>query len=154
LLILTGQRREEIGGLRWIEVDLDRGLIVLPPERTKNRRQHEIPLSEPAKDILAKRSRNRDLVFGIGLGGFSGWSDAKAALDEQLGIAEWRLHDIRRTVATGMADKLGVLPHIIEAVLNHVSGHKAGVGGIYNRARYAGEMREALRRWADYVTAL
>src|SRR5262249_56944770 len=64
--------------------------------------------------------------------------------------AAWRIHDLRRTAATGMAE-LGVLPHIVEAVLNHVSGHKGRVAGIYNRARYAGEMREALQRWADHV---
>jgi integrase len=66
------------------------------------------------------------------------------------GVAPWRLHDLRRTCATGMAE-LGTQPHIIEAVLNHVSGHKAGVAGIYNRARYADEMRAALQRWADHV---
>jgi len=67
-----------------------------------------------------------------------------------LQIAPWRIHDLRRTCATNLAE-LGVQPHIIEAVLNHVSGHKGGVAGIYNRARYEGEMRSALQRWADYV---
>jgi integrase len=153
LLILTGQRREEIGGLRWSEVHKDR--IVLPPSRTKNRRQHEVPLSPQARSIIARQLRrdNRELVFGVGQGGFSGWSDAKAALDERVGLSEWHLHDLRRTAATGMAE-LGVLPHIIEAILNHVSGHRAGVAGIYNRARYEGEMRDALNRWARHVTGL
>jgi hypothetical protein len=68
-------------------------------------------------------------------------------------MPDWRLHDLRRSAATGMAE-LGIQPHIIEAVLNHVSGHKAGVAGIYNRARYVGEMHEALQRWADHVEAL
>lgn len=162
LLILTGQRREEIGGLRWSEIE--RGSIVLPPERTKNSRQHEVPLSRQAKAILERQSKRkgRDFVFGIGELGFSGWSDCKARLDQALlalrrktnrkakAMPDWRLHDLRRTCATGMAE-FGVQPHIIEAVLNHVSGRKAGVAGIYNRARYAGEMRDALQRWADHL---
>jgi integrase len=69
-------------------------------------------------------------------------------------MPDWRLHDLRRTAATVMADKLGVLPHVIEAVLNHISGHRAGVAGIYNRARYEAEMRDALERWAQHVEAI
>jgi integrase len=171
LLILTGQRREEIGGLRWGEVDFERSTIVLPPERTKNRREHVVPLSPSARAILERQPRRknddgsrRDIVFGHGRGGFSGWSDCKAALDERLlearwearekPIPEWHLHDLRRTAATVMADRLSVLPHIIEAVLNHVSGHRAGVAGVYNRARYEAEMREALTRWGEHVAAI
>ena len=166
LLILTGQRREEIGSLRWSEVDFERGLIALPPARTKNKRLHEVPLSPLARAIIKQQSRRRDLVFGIGKGGFSGWSDSKARLDQRMlavrrevdhkakPIPDWTLHDLRRTGATVMADKLGVLPHIIEAILNHVSGHRAGVAGVYNRARYEGEMREALGQWADHVAAI
>jgi integrase len=151
LLILTGQRREEIGSLRWSEIDRDR--IVLPPGRTKNRREHIIPLSPAAREILDRQPRRdeRDLIFGIGAGGFSGWSDCKAGLDARVSIAPFRLHDLRRTAATLMADRLGVLPHVIEAVLNHVSGHKGGVAGIYNRARYEAEARDALERWAEFV---
>jgi integrase len=157
LLILTGQRREEIGSLRWSEVADDR--VVLSPERTKNSRQHEVPLSHQAKAILARqpRRKGRDFIFGIGEAGFSGWSDCKVRLDQALlarrkakAMPEWRLHDLRRTCATGMAE-LGIQPHIIEAVLNHVSGHRAGVAGVYNRATYAEPMREALQRWADWL---
>jgi integrase len=156
LLVLTGQRREEIGGLRWSEVGLDR--IVLGPERTKNRRLHELPLSKQAMDILERRrflrhlNGNRDeWVWGRK---FTAWSKSKAILDRRLhGMAPYRLHDLRRTAATHMAE-LGVFPHIIEAILNHVSGHKSGVAGIYNRARYEGEMRHALQVWGDYVTKL
>lgn len=169
LLILTGQRREEIGALRWSEVDLDRRLIVLPPARTKNRRQHELPISPAVLGVLSRqpRRKGRDFIFGIsGASGFSGWADCKARLDaailerrqaanQKAGKAPppWRLHDLRRTAATGMAE-LGVLPHIIEAVLNHVSGHRAGVAGVYNRARYEGEMRAGLDRWAEHVEAV
>jgi integrase len=167
LLILTAQRREEIGGLRWSEVDLGHGVIVLPPARTKNKRSHELPLSSTARAILERqpRRKGREFIFGHGSGPFSGWSDCKAALDQRLlevrqkanhkakPLPDWRLHDLRRTAATIMADRLGVLPHIVEAVLNHVSGHRAGVAGIYNRATYAKEMREALERWANHVEA-
>jgi integrase len=167
LLLLTGQRREEIGGLRLSEVDLVRSLIVLPQERTKNLRQHELPLSRQALAILQRqpKRKGRDFIFGIGEAGFSGWSKSKERLDQDLlaarrktnrkakAIPDWRIHDLRRTCATGMAE-LGVQPHIIEAVLNHVSGHKGGVAGIYNRARYEGEMREALAKWADYIAQI
>jgi integrase len=167
LLLLTGQRREEIGGLRWSEVDFDRRLIVLSPARTKNKRLHELPLAPEALRILKAqpRRKGRDLIFGIsGASGFSGWADCKARLDTAIlerrkgkaagkALPSWRLHDLRRTAATGMAE-LGVLPHIIEAVLNHVSGHRAGVAGVYNRARYEGEMRAALDLWAEHVAAI
>src|SRR5262249_13415019 len=99
-----------------------------------------------------------------------GWSKAKMALGERIiearqkaakdagedvtevkALPDWRLHDLRRTAATIMADRLGVLPHVVEAILNHVSGHRAGVAGIYNRARYEAEMREALARWGKHI---
>ena len=86
-------------------------------------------------------------MFGIGRGGYSGWSRSKEALDAAAKVAPWTLHDLRRTAATRMAD-LGVEPHIIEAALNHVSGHKSGVAGIYNRSTYAAEKRAALDLWA------
>jgi integrase len=149
LLLLTGQRRTEISRLTWSEVDFDRKLIVLGAERTKNSRSHEVPLSSQALAILARQDRRTEFVFSK----FMNWSAAKAKLDAKLGIAPWRLHDLRRSCSTWMAE-LGVLPHIIEAVLNHVSGHKAGVAGRYNWAKYADEMRTALQRWADYVEAL
>jgi integrase len=148
LLLLLGQRREEIGALTWAEVDLGRGMIILEPERTKNSRRHELPLSTQALAILQRQPRRNssDLVFE----GFGDWARNKARLDKRIGIAPWRLHDLRRTAATQMAE-LGVLPHIVEATLNHVGGHKAGVAGTYNRARYEGEMRSALQRWADHL---
>jgi integrase len=149
LLLLTGQRREEIGGLNWNEVS--NGIITLPAERTKNGRRHELPLSTQALAILLRQPRRNssDLVFA----GFNDWHRNKSVLDARLGLAPWRLHDLRRTCATGMAE-LGVQPHIVEAVLNHISGHKAGVAGIYNRAKYADEMRDALQRWADQITRM
>jgi len=151
LLLLTGQRRNEIGKLQWNEIDLIRRVIVLAPARTKNSRQHELPLSRQALAIIQRQTKLNSSGFLFGpIRGFGDWAKAKAALDQRLGIAPFTLHDLRRTCATGMAE-LGVQPHIIEAVLNHVSGHKAGVAGIYNRARYEAEMREALQRWADHL---
>jgi integrase len=166
LLMLTGQRREEIGGLCWSEVDSDKGFIALPASRTKNRRPHEIPISPTAREIIENvpQRAGRDLIFGSGQGGFSGWSNAKEALDERILSARkavepkakpmpaWRLHDVRRSVSTHMAE-LGIAPHVVEAILNHVSGHKAGVAGIYNRSNYASEKTVALTRWADHLQA-
>jgi integrase len=150
LLLLTGQRRNEIGGLRWAEIDLAARMIVLPPERTKNSRQHEVPFSSQALAILVGLPRRNSSEFLFGSRGFNDWDRAKQQLDHRLGIVGWRIHDLRRTAATGMAE-LGVQPHIIEAVLNHVSGHKSGVAGVYNRATYGEPMRDALQRWADWL---
>jgi integrase len=133
-------------------VDLDRALIVLPAARTKNKREHAIPLSGAAMAILSQSPRRGEFVFG--LRGFVSWSKAKAKLDGRINVQPWRLHDLRRTAATVMADRLGVLPHVVEAILNHVSGHRAGVAGVYNRARYEGEMRQALDRWAAHLAPI
>jgi integrase len=167
LLILTGQRREEVGGMLRSELRLQDGLWSISAERTKNGRPHDVPLSTFALDILHAQSKreDRDLLFGAREGAFQGWSRAKEALDNRLLAAlknahgekaklkPWRLHDIRRTMATRLGD-LGVLPHVVEAILNHSSGHKAGVAGIYNRAIYAPEKRAALQKWADHIAAL
>jgi integrase len=179
LLVLTAQRREEIGGLRWSEVDFERGdivlfgakaktrkFVVMPDARTKNKFEHDVPMADLVVAILKERKRiaDRDLVFGQGEGGYQGWSNSKLALDGRVSEArkkaqgrkwkampEWHLHDLRRTAATGMGEKLGMLPHVVEAVINHVSGTKSGVAGVYNRARYTREKRQALEAWATHV---
>jgi integrase len=154
LLMLTGQRAGEIAALRWSEIHDDQ--IVLSAERTKNARTHTVPLSEPAKAILAAfNAKGRACVFGRDKRGFCGWSTAKEGIDARIAapLAHWTPHDLRRSVATRMAE-LGVQPHVIEAVLNHASGHKRAVAGIYNRATYDKEKREALNLWAEHVTAL
>jgi integrase len=153
LLMLTGQRRDEIADLRWAEIVDD--MIALPAGRTKNSRAHEVPLSPQARLILNDQPQRvgRERVFGYGEGGFSGISRAKSKLDKASGVADWTLHDLRRTMATRMAD-LGVQPHIIEPVLNHVSGHKGGVAGIYNRSTYATEKRAALDLWSSHAQTL
>jgi integrase len=149
LLLLTGQRRNEIGKLRWEEIVGDS--IVLPAARTKNGREHTVPLSRQAQAIIgAIPHRNSTPFLFSEAEGYANWDKARGRLDRRIEIAPWTLHDLRRTAATGMAE-LGVQPHIVEAVLNHVSGHKAGVAGVYNRARYEGEMRSALQRWADHI---
>jgi integrase len=155
LLMLTGQRLTEIADLRWSEIDFDKGVIRLPRERVKNNRPHEIPISAWVREILEAQARRegRDFVFGEGSRGFHGWSAPKIRLDEQTRITPWRLHDIRRSVATHMAE-LGVQPHVIEQILNHQSGHKRGVAGIYNRSTYANEMRRALDLWGAHVGGL
>jgi integrase len=165
LLILTGARAGEMGGLQWPEVDLTRNLISLPGERVKNHRPHTIPLSAAARTIIEAQPQRvgadgklRKLIFGIGRGPFAGWAGAKDSLDERVTKAAggplpyWRPHDLRRTVATGM-NEIGIQPHIVEAALNHVSGNRAGVAGIYNRADYSTEKRNALNLWADRVLA-
>jgi len=171
LLILTGQRREEVGGMRWSELDEPGGVWSLGSGRTKNGRPHDVPLPDQAMNIIRSipRRERRDMCFGDGAGPYSGWSRAKAKLDRRMSetrsmvvqrsetngapLAAWRLHDIRRTVATRMAD-LGVSPNIVEAVLNHVSGARAGVAGVYNRSLYVAEKRTALALWSEYVEAL
>ncbi|MCJ2080307.1 tyrosine-type recombinase/integrase [Methylobacterium sp. J-090] len=154
LLILTGLRRKEVPGLRWSEIDLQAALWTIPADRMKNKRPHEMPLSSEVIAILsaAPARLGRDLVFGDGAAPFTGFSKAKASLDIRIGdeAGKWIIHDLRRTASTGM-NTLGILPHVVEAVLSHVSGHKAGVAGTYNRASYRAEKREAVDRWADEV---
>jgi integrase len=155
LLLLTGCRRAEIGDLQWPEIDFDKAIVSLPASRVKNARSFELPLSPPALAILHAQPRtDRGFVFGVrASGGFCAWHDGKATLDRRIGIAPWRLHDLRRSVATHMAD-IGVLPHVIEAVLNHQSGTRAGVAGVYNRSSYATEKRQAVERWAEHLMAI
>jgi integrase len=120
LLLLTGQRKSEIGFLRWDEVHDEQ--IALPAARTKNKRDHVVPLSDDAKAILDKfRVDGRTHVFGRYDTGFGSWNTAKLELDARIAktgkpLEHWTLHDLRRTAATRMAD-IGVQPHIIEAVL-------------------------------------
>ena len=114
-------RADRLSLLRWSEIDL--GSINLPGERTKNKRPHIVPLSPTTRALLEKRPRTGSKVFK-----FPNWSLCKELLDKRSGVTGWTIHDLRRTTATGMAD-IGIAPHIIEAVLNHVSGHKGGVAG-------------------------
>jgi len=144
--------------MRWSEVDLDKGVWVLPAERSKNHRPHALPLMRMMREILdtVPHMASRDLLFGsYSPKGFGAWDEGKRALDERLAgqVQPWKLHDIRRSVATKMAD-IGVQPHIIEQILNHVSGHKAGPAGIYNKSSYEREVKAALAQWHDHLRTL
>lgn len=172
LLILTLQRRDEIGGLARGEVGFGKSLITLPPARTKNRLEHKVPMAAPVIDALQKRPRiaGRTLFFGLGEGGYSGWSKAKGKLDARIldarrarlgkkaqPMPHWVLHDLRRTGDTLMNDDLGIDPHVVEAILNHISGAKSGkdgVAGVYNRAEYLAKKKAALDAWAAFVTTV
>ena len=150
LLMLTGCRREEIGLLRWSEISMDARTITLPPERTKNGQQHVVPLSEAAVKVLHSLSRRdgRDYVFGRNGDGYSNWSEAKGRLDATVQLKEpWTLHDLRRTVRTGLG-MLGVVPHVAEAVLNHLP---AKLIRTYDRNTYTAEKRDALERWGSHL---
>jgi integrase len=158
LLMLTGQRRGEVSGMRWSEVDLSNATWIIPAKRAKNATTHAVPLAPLALNILKSMPRflNSDFVFTTnGESPISGFGRLKRRLDVAVGVdaEDWRFHDIRRTVATNMA-MLGVAPHIIEAVLNHRTGIVSGVAAIYNRHAYLDEKRQALELWAEQVRVL
>jgi integrase len=157
LLVLTGCRVDEIGKLRWVEIDREKRAIALPGERTKNKRAHTI-VSDAAIKIVecVPRVVGMQHVFGGAAdSGFWPWGRSKAALDARLDgeVKAWVLHDLRRSCATGMAE-LGVAPHVIEMALNHQSGSKGGIAGIYNRSRYAKEAAQAFALWSDHVAKI
>jgi integrase len=152
LLLLTGQRRSEVACMPRSEIDTDKRMWLLPGERTKNGKPHAVPLSRQASAIIGAIPPivGSSLMFAVRRG-FGSYTAAKRRIDERMPATKhWTFHDLRRTCATGMAD-IGIAPHIIEACLNHLSGHKSGVAGIYNRAVYAAEKADALQRWADHV---
>jgi integrase len=156
LLILTAARRTEIGGLRWDEIDFDAGAITISAERAKNGRPLTLPLPGAALEILHSVPRYEGVCL-FGLNGFGAWSLATRDLRRRIvangeKVGDFTLHDLRRSAATHMAE-LGVQPHIIEALLNHVSGHQRGVAGIYNRATYQSEKAAALKLWAEHLLA-
>ena len=151
LLILTGCRRDEIGSLSWSEIS--DGRIVLPPQRTKNGREHIVPVTPAVRAILDGRERNGAFVFGRHPAKpFSGWGTCKILLDRRIAAAGhqlsgWRLHDLRRTMRTGLG-KLGVAPHVAELTINHA---RRGIETVYDKYRYEGEIKTALTLWADCV---
>ena len=157
LLLLTGCRRDEIGALKWSEIEA--GLLTIPGTRTKNGRALVLPLPAVAIELLATVPKQNGGDFVFGRGGdtpFSGWSAAKLYLDARIVITtgkalpHWTLHDLRRSMRSGLG-RLGVPPHIAELAINHVKG---GVEAIYDRYRYQHEIGAALARWAEHVLAV
>jgi integrase len=162
LLILTGCRRAEIADLRWSEVDFEGRMLRLPRERVKNDIAHDVPLSAPALAILDRIPRSKTgLVFPseTGLTSASSFARAKRRFDKAItaannaAIPPWVVHDIRRTVASGMA-RLGINLPVIEKCLNHTSGSFAGIVGVYQRHSFADEKRTAFDAWGRFVAAL
>lgn len=166
LLLLTAQRRDEVAGMEWSELDFQRQTWTMPREKAKNDRAHEVQLSDTAIEVLnAVPHVGAGLVFTTtGTTAVSGFSRAKRRLDaamlaskrEELGatceaIPHWILHDLRRTAATGMA-RLNFPPHVVDKVLNHVSGTIRGVAAVYNRFEYLEQRRAALDAWGRHVT--
>jgi integrase len=184
LMILTGQRRGEVAGMTWGELSADLATWTIPHERAKNGVANVLPLSEPARDlvratlpkdadperIMRDRRAGNALVLPGAVGTvFSGWSKSKTALDKAITEARakaaveagttaaplvpWSIHDLRRTVATGL-QRLGVRLEVTEAVLNHISGSRGGIAGVYQRHDWAAEKRAALDAWAAHVLAI
>lgn len=163
LLLLTGQRRDEVASLDWRELNRKDRLWTLPSTRAKNKKPHLVPLSGPAIDLLddlagGAKWPDAGLVFSTnGKTAPSGFSKAKRRLDDFISNvagsedrSAWRVHDIRRTVATGL-QRLGVRFEVTESVLNHVSGSRAGIAGVYQRHDWASEKQKALNDWADFL---
>jgi integrase len=165
LLVLTGQRLTEVSGMRWDEFDLEKKLWTLPAERVKNGERHEVPLSDAAIAILTALPRiktTKGVVFTTRRdAAVSGFSRAKDRLDAGIAAAvtdgppvgHWTFHDLRRTMASGMA-RLGIQLPVIEKVLNHTSGTFRGVVGVYQRHSFSDEKRKALDSWASFVQSL
>jgi integrase len=167
LLLLTAQRRDEVGGIEWSEIDLCKRTWTIPRHRAKNDRAHEVHLSAPAINILQSIPRVSGWpLFTTNGRPVSGFSQGKNRLDAAMLIAKqvelgeqteavqhWILHDLRRTAATGMA-RLSIAPHVVDKVLNHVSGTIRGVAAVYNRFEYLEERRSALEKWGNLVETL
>ena len=170
LLMLTGQRRTEVAAMKWSHVDLDKAIWTIPKEETKAKRKHEVPLSQTALDTLKSLSKSGDFVFSTtGRTPISGFGRAKERCDAHIcalsakkmgetvnddhSLPQWRIHDIRRSVASGMAE-IGIAPHVIEKVLNHSTGQISGVAAVYNRHTYLRKKTDALNAWARALDAI
>ena len=155
MLIVTGQRLNEVASMTWSEINPDLSVWTIPGSKAKNKVTHLVPLSSQSRTIIeaAPRVDGQTLVFPGRRGAFNGWSKAKAQLDEASGVKDWRLHDLRRTMATGL-QKLGVRLEVTEAVLNHVSGSRAGIVGVYQRHEWKDEKHTALTAWGARVAAI
>jgi integrase len=151
MLLITGQRRGSVGGMRWEEIDTDAGLWHIPAERMKNGSMHTVPLPRLALQILETLPQyvGGAFVFSTTAGKkpISGYSKLKVKIDIAVNIAPWSFHDLRRTMATQMA-KIGVQQQVVEKLLDHRSGKISGIAAIYNRHDYRDEMKSAMEAWA------
>jgi integrase len=153
-LALTGQRREEVAGMTFDELDLAQRVWVLPKARTKNAKAHVIHLSEQSIAALKRAARRGPFVFSVvGTKPFQEFSKAKSSLDQRSGVMGWRLHDLRRTCVSGMA-RLGVAPHVADKILNHQSVTISGVAAVYQRHEFLAERQAALDLWGAHVGQL
>jgi integrase len=153
-LALTGQRREEVAQLTWDEIDFVNQIWTIPSSRTKTGKSHIVHLSNESIAVLLRRSRLGAFVFSIsGKKPFQSFSSAKRELDEISGVADWRLHDLRRTCVSGMA-RLGVPPHVADKILNHQGGTISGVAAVYQRHEFLAERKHALERWGTHIDYL
>jgi integrase len=151
LLTLTGQRREEVAGLTWQELDLQQGVWTIPKARTKNGKAHVVHLSNQSLAVLRRADQRGPLVLSLrGSKPFQDFSTAKRQLDQLAGVTDWRLHDLRRTCVSGMA-RLGVAPHVADKLLNHQTGTISGVAAVYQRHEFLAERRAALDVWGAHI---
>ena len=154
LLALTGQRREEVAGLQWEELNLAERIWTLPKSRTKNAKAHLVHLSEQSMAVLTRVDQPGPYVFSLlGTKPFQEFSRAKRCLDELSGVMGWRLHDLRRTCVSGMA-RLGIAPHVADKILNHQAGTISGVAAVYQRHDFLADRRAALELWGTHVGRL
>ncbi len=152
-LALTGQRREEVAQASPGEIDAEARTWCIPGDRTKNRKGHIVHVSEPAWALICGHLTGK-YIFPTSTGRyFQAYSQSKQLLDELSGIRGWRLHDLRRTIVSGMA-RMGIPPHVADKILNHQSGTISGVAAVYQRHDFLPERRDALDRWGAHVTEL
>jgi integrase len=153
-LALTGQRREEVAGMMWDELDPAQRVWTLPKSRTKNAKEHIVHMSEQAVALLKRARKQQPFVFSVlGTKPFQDFSNAKRSLDQLSSVTGWRLHDLRRTCVSGMA-RLGIPPHVADKILNHQGGTISGVAAVYQRHEFLDERQQALNRWGVHVSRI
>lgn len=151
VLALTGQRREEVAQMTWNEVDEASRTWHIPSHRSKNGKGHLVHLSDRTWAIISNMPRHSRFVFATPGGkNFQSFRSAKADLDKLSGVTGWRIHDLRRTVVTGMA-RLGVAPHVADKILNHQGGTISGVAAVYQKHEFLAERKDALNLWGAHV---
>ena len=154
VLALTGQRRDEVTRMAWVEIDEATRTWRIPAARCKNGKAHLVHLSEPVWKIIQQMPRAQDIVFATsGKKPFQNFGRVKKELDRRSGVTDWCLHDLRRSAVSGMA-RLGIPPHIADKILNHQSGTISGVAAVYQRHEFLVERKEALDKWGDHVNQL